>query len=176
MTDGNHSSESPVLAVYDAHTRAEQAIKTLRRAGFDIKKLSIVGKGYRSEEHPLGFFTAGDRIKVWGGTGAFWGSLWGMLAGAAFFWIPGIGALGVAGPFAHVLIGALEGAAVVGGVGALGGALASMGVPKDSIVKYEREVKADKYLLIVHGTPDEQRRARDILRNAADSPATGAAA
>jgi hypothetical protein len=176
MTQSTQNSDTPVLGVYNAHGRAEQAVKTLRRAGFDIRKLSIVGKGYHSEEYPLGFFTAGDRIKVWGGTGAFWGSLWGMLAGAAFFWLPGIGALGVAGPFVHILVSALEGAAVVGGVGALGGALASMGIPKDSILKYERQIKADNYLLIVHGTADEQRRAREILRTAEDSEVPGAAA
>jgi hypothetical protein len=41
---------------------AEAAIRTLGRSGVDMKKLSLVGKGYHSEEQPMGFYTAGDRI------------------------------------------------------------------------------------------------------------------
>ncbi len=104
-----------VIATYDSHDQAEDAIRELDRSGFEMKQLSIVGKGYRSEENPVGFYTLGDRMKTWGGVGAFWGALWGMLFGPAFFWVPGIGLLGVAGPFIQVLLSALEGAAVVGG-------------------------------------------------------------
>ncbi len=161
------SKESAAIAVYDTHVQAEQAVRELEKSGFDMKRLSIVGKGYHSEEHPVGFYTVGDRIKSWGGIGAFWGSLWGLLLGAAFFWIPGFGPVAVAGPFAHLLVSALEGAALVGGVGALGAALAGLGVPKDSIVKYETQLKADKYLLIAHGTAEEVARARDIIQTTA---------
>ena len=63
------------LFVFDTHTAAEEAIRTLGKSGFDMKKLSLVGKGYHSEEKPMGFYTAGDRIKSWGGTGAFWGGI-----------------------------------------------------------------------------------------------------
>ena len=61
------------------------------------------------------------------------------------------------------IIGALEGAVVVGGLSALGAGLFSMGIPKDSIVKYETAVKADKFLLVVHGTADEAAKAKEIL-------------
>ena len=72
--------------VYDTHVEAEEAIRSLAKSGFDLKKLSLVGKGYHSEEHPVGFYTAGDRVKSWGGVGAFWGGIWGlMFAPAVFF-------------------------------------------------------------------------------------------
>ena len=128
-----------------------------------MKKLSIIGKGVHSEEHPVGFYTTGDRVKTWGSFGIFWGGLWGLLVGAAFFWIPGIGPIAAAGPIVHALAGALEGATVVGGLSALGAALAGMGIPKDSILKYEREMKADKYLLIAHGDTDAVQNAREII-------------
>jgi hypothetical protein len=128
-----------------------------------MKKLSIIGKGYHSEEHPVGFYTTGDRIKSWGGFGALWGGLWGFLIGAAFFWIPGIGPIAAAGPIVHALVGTLEGAAIVGGLSAVGAALASLGVPKNSVVKYEQQLKADKYLVIAHGNADEVRQAHAIL-------------
>jgi hypothetical protein len=152
-----------VIATYDTHQQAETAIRELNRSGFAMKHLSIVGKGYHSEEHPVGFYTLGDRMKSWGGIGVFWGALWGMLLGAALFWVPGIGPLGVAGPFVHILAGAAEGAAVVGGVSVLGAALVSIGVPKDSVIKYERSLRADKYLLIANGGAEEVEQAQQII-------------
>ena len=152
-----------VIATYDSHDQAEDAIRELDRSGFEMKQLSIVGKGYRSEENPVGFYTLGDRMKTWGGVGAFWGALWGMLFGPAFFWVPGIGLLGVAGPFIQILLSALEGAAVVGGISVLGAALANIGVPRDAILKYERSVRADRYLLIAHGSQEQVQRARAII-------------
>ena len=135
------ATENAIIAVYDTHTQAEDTIKELERSGFDMKKLSILGKGYHSEEHPDGFYTTGDRMKTWGGVGAFWGGLWGLLFGAAFFWIPGIGPIAAAGPIVQLLVSALEGAAIVGGLSALGAALAGLGVPTKSVVKYESELR-----------------------------------
>ena len=87
-----------VVAIYGTHTQAEEAVKELQRSGCDMKKLSIVGKDYHSDENVVGYYNAGDRMKYWGKQGAFWGGLWGMLFGAAFFVIPGLGPGLVAGP------------------------------------------------------------------------------
>ena len=157
------SKANAVVAVFDTHQRAEDAIKNLQRSGFDMKNLSIVAKGYSTEEQPVGFYTTGDRVTFWGGTGALWGSLWGLLFGAALFWVPGIGPLVVGGQLVAILVGALEGAVVVGGLSAVGAALYSLGIPKDSIIKYESALKADKYLVIAHGEASEVEKARTIM-------------
>ena len=128
-----------------------------------MKKLSIVGRDYHTDEHVIGYYNAGDRMKYWGKMGAFWGGLWGMLFGSAFFLIPGIGPLIVAGPLVAWIVGALEGAVVVGGLSAVGAGLYSLGIPKDSILRYERALKTDKFVLIAHGAVDEITRAKDIL-------------
>ena len=86
-----------------------------------------------------------------------------MLFGA-FFIIPGLGPILVAGPLVAWIVGALEGAVVVGGLSALGAGLYSIGIPKDSVVKYEAALKSDKFLLLAHGTADEVAKARDILQ------------
>ncbi len=163
MHEDFKASVNAVIGVYSTHSEAERAVKELQRSGFDMKQLSILGKGYHTEERPYGFYTTGDRMKTWGGLGAFWGSLWGLLFGAAFFWLPGIGPVAAAGPIIHLLVGALEGAVVVGGVSALGAALVGLGVPRDSVIKYETELKADKYLVIAHGTADQVTKARTIM-------------
>ncbi len=156
-------SGNSVVAIYGTHTEAEDAVKELQRGGFDMKKLSIVGKDYHTEEHVVGYYSGGDRMKYWGKLGAFWGGLWGLLLGAAFFWVPGVGPLVVGGPLVSWILGALEGAAIVGGLSALGAGLYSIGIPKDSVLKYEHAVKNDKYLLIAHGMADEVQRAKRIL-------------
>ncbi len=155
--------EHNCIGLFTHHTDAEQAIKELEKSDFEMKNLSIVGKGYHSDEHPIGYYNTGDRVKFWGKWGALWGGLWGVLFGSAFFWIPGLGPLAVAGPLVATIVGGAEGAVAVGGLNALGAALYSIGIPKDSIIKYEQSLKADKFLLIAHGTQEEVERARDIL-------------
>ena len=157
------SNPDSAFFVFDTHAAAEDAIRTLGQSGFDMKKLSLVGKGYHSEEKPMGFYTAGDRIKAWGGTGAFWGGIWGLLLAPAVFVLPGLGVVGMAGPIVATLVGALEGAVVVGGLSALGAALTQVGVPKDQVIKYEAALKVDKYLLVVHGSAEDQEKARSVL-------------
>jgi hypothetical protein len=155
--------KNSAVAVFDTHVAAEQAIQELQRSGFDMKKLSIIGKDYHSEEHVIGYYNTGDRMRFWGKLGAFWGGLFGLLFGSAFFFIPGIGPLIVAGPMVAWIVGALEEAVLVGALSALGAGLYSIGIPKDSIVKYETALKAGKFLLLAHGTPEEATRAKKIL-------------
>src|SRR5271165_2607984 len=152
-----------VVAIYRTHTEADQAVKELQRGGVDMHKLSIVGKGYHTDEQAVGYYNTGDRMKYWGRVGACWGGFWGLLFGSAFFVIPGIGPILAAGPVVAWIVGALEGAVLVGGVSAIGAGLFSMGIPKDSIVEYELALKTDKFLLLVHGTPSEVEKARGII-------------
>ena len=160
------AEHNAVVGIFDSHLKAEASIKELQRSGFDMKKLSIVGKDYHPEEHVVGYYNIGDRMKVWGKLGAFWGGFWGLLFGSALFFIPGIGPLVVFGPLVSWIIGALEGAVVVGGLGALAAALYSIGIPKDSVMKYETAIKSDKFLVIAHGTADEVAKAKSILETA----------
>jgi len=156
-------TENTPLYVFNTHVEAEHAIQSLNRSGFDVKKLSLVGKGYHSEEHPVGFYTNGDRIKSWGGIGAFWRGIWGLLLAPAIFFLPGLGLIAMAGPVVAALVGALEGAVVVGSLSALGAALTQIGVPEDMVIKYESALKVDKYVLMVHGSEEDSARVRSIL-------------
>src|SRR6202451_4450856 len=149
------SEQNAVVAIYASHVEAEEALEELQRGGIDMRTLSIVGKDTHTDEHAVGYYNAGDRMKYWGKNGAFWGGFWGLLFGSAFFVIPGVGPLLVAGPLVAWIVGALEGAAVGGGAGALCAGLYSIGIPKDSVIQYETAIKTDKYLLLVHGTASE---------------------
>ncbi|MFZ6693897.1 DUF1269 domain-containing protein [Undibacterium sp. SXout20W] len=156
-------NEHSAIYVFNSHSDAEEAIKSLGKSGFDVKKLSLIGKGYHSEEHPIGFYSTGDRIKSWGGIGAFWGGIWGLLVAPAVFVLPGVGLVAMAGPIVAMLVAALEGAVLVGGISAIGGALSMIGVSKDDVIKYDTAVKADKFVLVVHGNAEEIIRAKNEL-------------
>jgi hypothetical protein len=152
-----------VIAVFADHQGAEAAGKKLASAGIEMKHLSVVGKGYHTDEKVVGFYNVGDRIKFWGKRGAFWGGLWGWLFGGVFMMIPVVGHVVVLGYLATMVVSAIEGAIVVGGLSALGAALYSSGIPKDSVVAYESAVKADGFLVMAHGPAEEVERAKAIL-------------
>jgi len=151
------------LAVFSTHEAAEGAVKELAAAGFEMKNLSLVGKGYHTDEKVVGFYNIGDRIKFWGTRGAYWGGLWGLFFGGLFMTIPIVGHVVVLGYLGAMVISAIESAVMVGGLSALGAALYGLGVPKDSVIEYETAVKADSFLVMAHGAADEMARAKSIL-------------
>lgn len=151
------------VAIYDSHTQAEDAVHALARAGFNMKTISIIGKDYHTEEQVVGYFNAGDRARFFGRFGAFWGGLAGMLFGSALMFVPVVGHIVVLGPIGATIAGGLQGAVLGGGVSALVGALSSIGVPKDSVLRYATALKASKFLVIVHAGGTDVSRARDLL-------------
>jgi hypothetical protein len=167
MSHGNS-----VVSIFANQDQAEAAIKVLEAGGIELTRMSLVGRGAHSEQHVVGYYTAGDRMMAWGGNGAFWGGMWGMLFGSAFFLVPGIGPLVFAGPIVAWIVGALEGAVIVGGLSALGAALFSIGIPNDSILQYETAIKEEKLLLVVDGNPGEVRKAEKLLNGTAATKTT----
>jgi uncharacterized membrane protein len=137
-----------VIAVYKTHVAAEEAVKELQISGFEMKMLSIIGQNIHTDEHVVGYYNLDDRMKAWGKTGAFWGGLWGILFGSAIFMVPGMGPLLVAGPLVGWIVGA---------------ALYNLGIPKDSIVRYEKAVKTGSFLLIARGAMFDTTLAKQIL-------------
>jgi len=159
------TKNSSVLAIYNTHIEADLAIRELQKSGFDMKKLSIVGKDYHTDEAVVGYYNTGDRMMYWGKLGAFWGGFWGLLFGSAVFMIPGMGPILAGGPVVAWIVGALEEAALVGGLTAFGAGIYSIGVPKDSVLKYETAIKTGKYVLIVHGSAAEIKDAEEIINS-----------
>ncbi len=152
-----------VIAVFADHQGAQAAVKKLAAEGIEIKHLSVVGKGYHTDEKVTGFYNTGDRVKFWGKNGAFWGGLWGWFVGGVFITAPVVGPVVVVGFLAAAVVSAIEGAVVVGGLSALSAALYSIGIPKNSIVAYETDLKADRFLVLAKGPTEELARAKTLL-------------
>jgi hypothetical protein len=152
-----------IVAVFPDHDGAEAAIRKLAAGGLDMKHFSIVGKGYHTQEKVIGFYNTGDRVKFWGQNGAFWGGLWGLFFGGILMTVPAVGQVMVLGHLAAMVFASIEGAVVVGGLSALGAAMFSLGIPKDSVIEYEQALKADGFLIVAHGPVEEMARAKTIL-------------
>jgi hypothetical protein len=152
-----------VIAVFSDHAAADAAVKRLAEADFAVRQLSIVGKGYHTEEKVTGFYNAGDRIRFWGSRGVVWGGLWGLFLGGMFVTIPAVGGIVVLGYIAAAALLAIENAIVVGGLSAIGAALFSIGIPRNSVLRYEAAVKADEFLVMAHGSAVEAQRAQTVL-------------
>ena len=60
-------------------------------------------------------------------------------------------------------VAAVEGAILFGGLSALGAALLSVGIPKDSVIAYEQDVKTDGFLVVAHGSAHEMAKCKAIL-------------
>lgn len=159
------TGRNTIIAVYIQHHEADIAVKALAKAGLDVNNISVVGKGYHTEEKVTGIYSMGDRIKLWGARGAMWGGLWGLLLGGLFMVVPVYGHMVVLGYIASAVVAGIEGAVLVGGLGAIGAALASIGIPDDKLVVYESALKADSFLVMVHGNAAEIELARSVLND-----------
>lgn len=159
-----NQSNTSVVAIYSAHDAAESAVKKLTAAKINMKSISVIGRGFHSEEKVVGFYNMGDRVHFWGMYGAFWGGLWGLLAGGIYLTMPVIGSAVIVGQFAGMILSTLEGAVVVGSLSAIGASLYSIGIPEDTIINYDQALKTDGFMILVQDTKEEVERARTILK------------
>ena len=143
-----------VVAVYASEADLTEAVKRLERAHYDMSRISVLGRGISEERHVVGFETQGTRTARW----AKWGGLWGWLFGALMF-VPGVGSVAIGGYLLFMLATAGIGAAG----GALGGALSAIGIPADGVPVYEADLRADRFLVVAHGTPGDVLAAHQLL-------------
>ncbi|HJZ91235.1 MAG TPA: general stress protein [Gemmataceae bacterium] len=163
MSATRAEGRTTVIAVYPDHASAEEAVRRLQKEGIPMQNLSIIGKDFQAVERPLGFVTTGTVAKDGAKVGAWTGGLFGLLIGAAFLILPGVGPVVIAGPLAAALLGGFEGALAGAAFGGLTGALVGLGVSKDKAIRYESQVKAGKFLVTLHGDGSEIERARFLF-------------
>jgi hypothetical protein len=142
---------------------AEAVVARLQSARFDMRKVSVVGKEDLDSQQVFGYYRDGGRTKYWGRSEKFWGPLWEALDGWAFFSVPGIGPVVVAGPLAGWMVATLSNALNFGGLTALGTGLYSIGIPQDTVLDCEGALREGRYLVLAHGSASEIRAAKEIL-------------
>ena len=140
-------------------------ISDLKSAGFSGNDISVLmaDKGGTRDFAHENSTKAPEGAAAGVGTGALVGGALGWLAGIGALAIPGLGPLIAAGP----IMAALSGAAIVGTVGGLTGALIGMGIPEYEAKQYEGKVKTGSSLISVHSEDSaETTRAKDIFQRA----------
>ena len=152
-----------VVAIFETHDSAETGVRSLSAAGFAMKDLGIVGKGFHSEAKVVGFYNVSQRVDCWARRGAFWGGLGGILLAGLTTSIPAAGGVLTPDYMTSAVAAIALSAFVAGGLGALGAALYSVGIPEDSVIAYKTELKADRFLLTVRGDARDLARAEDVL-------------
>lgn len=149
------SETNCVAVVYETRSDAEAAVRDLRRAAFDLTKLSVLGKESPTEGQTVELEGSGD----WAARPL--DSLQESLGDVALLPMPGIGSILVAGALKSK-VAELDDSG--GGSSALESVLSSAGLPNGCVPHYESELKADRFLIVARGTADEVMQARAIMR------------
>jgi hypothetical protein len=156
-------NENAVVAVYGSPTEIAAAVRGLRSAGFDTAKLSTVAMDKRQEWRVVGYYLNGNHPRYWGEPGKSYDEIWAVLNGWAFFYIPGIGPVLVAGPLAGWIVTALNNAPFLANMSAIGMGIYNLGISRDYVTRYEDALRAGKQLLLVHGSVREVTWAKEII-------------
>jgi hypothetical protein len=143
-------------AVFDNPDKAYRVVEGMNQHDFPMDQVSILYKAGGQGDDFLGiaYTNEKERFKVWGTGGALWGSLLGLLAGAAgMLLLPGIGPVVIAGPLLEAIVGAAVGAGLMttgAAVTHLTIALRRLGFPEDKLETLHQAVMAGKTVLLMH--------------------------
>ncbi|MGC2456431.1 MAG: hypothetical protein WA435_00345 [Gallionellaceae bacterium] len=151
-----------LVAVYPDEEKAKGVVKRLIDNNCQMDLISVLGRIHAVGDDTLGIYNlnVGERMKAWGKQGVFWGGVWGMLAGAAgFFIIPGFGAVAAAGYIVEAIVGgAVVGAGAMAGAAALSQlavAFHRSGIPEQTILALHKAIEEGKYVLMLRGAASE---------------------
>jgi hypothetical protein len=131
--------KSFIGAVFANRDNAQTVVEEMIAHDFPMDQVSILHKagGQGDDFIGIAYTDEKERFKVWGAAGAFWGSLCGLLAGAAgMLLLPGIGPVLIAGPLLEAIVGAAVGAGLMttgAAVTHLTIALRRLGIPDDKL-------------------------------------------
>ena len=149
------------VAIYMTHGQADEAFSRLQADGGDMDLLSFVGRDYWKDM--VGSRNAGERFLYRGNMGPFWERLWSSLRGWGVFWFFENGPVLVAGPLVRTIIATQEEGNGNHSASRFEAALSGIGVPKESLLQYEKALMNNQILVFIQGTLDEITHAQGIL-------------
>ena len=143
------------VANYQTQQQVEDAIKKLKKSGYDITKLSVIGTECHTEQSVLGNFNIYDKMEKWSTLVFFSVGLCGLLFGLLFIFNFAASFPYFKIPIIYACIAILLGATLP---------LIGMGFSKDKTIKYKTEVKARKFALFAQETNATIEMIRTILQ------------
>jgi hypothetical protein len=152
-----------IIAVFENQELLVDSLAEAQRTGFDMRKISVVGKDNSEEETQGGLFSFMNRSQYWESRTNFWNRICARLLGSALIVIPGIGPVVVAGPFTETFIIAIESTLVASGKNAVGLALSHLGIDRQTSLEYEAAVQSGRFLLIIDRVGNEETKAWEFV-------------
>jgi hypothetical protein len=157
--------QETAIARFRDHAAVEGAVRSLERSGVPTDRISVLGRDFQSPERVQGFVVhpqEPERRAVAGEVrrGALWGGLFELLVGVGFFVVPGFGSLVALGPFSQLLIRALGEVSL----GALSGALSSLGLSREEAHRLHSVLRAGEFLCVVNADKAQVDAAAKVLQ------------
>jgi len=153
-----------IVGIYSTHEKAIEAVEELKRAGFPVQQVSLIGKAVIIDD--LMHVKHNRRIKnVPAITGAILGPVLGILTGIKLFAIPGFGFLFGIG----AVLGALAGFSIGIACGGVLSLIAILVIKSRSVLKYHEHIEEKGFQVVAHGNRDEINKAKKILDSQKDS-------
>ena len=149
------------VAIYANHDQADEAFSRLQAEGSNMDILSFVGRDYWKDM--VGSRNAGERFLYRGNQGPFWERLWSILRGWGVFWFFENGPVLVAGPLVRTIVATQEEGNGNGHKRGFEAGLFGIGIPKESLVQYEKALMNNQILVFIQGTLREINHAQDVL-------------
>lgn len=154
-----------LISVFRDRMGVEAAYTALEAAGFDLKQMAILGKGYKTADE-FGFIDPSQQARRQIKMMAFWTVPFGFMAGVGFSLATGLQTFTEwVGPLGNHVVGGLLGA-IGGAMGSItvGGSLGLTGGNGD-VLAYRNRLERDQYLLVVKNlNPTETRQANDLIQ------------
>jgi biotin operon repressor len=147
-----------IAGVYASHEKAIEAVQELKRAGYPVEQVSLIGKAVIIDD--LMHVRHNRWIKNTPAIiGAILGPILGILTGVKLFAIPGLRFLFGTGAGLGALAGFSLGIAG-GGVISL---IATLIIKRRDVLKYHEHLEEKGFQVIAHGTNEEGNKAKEIL-------------
>lgn len=143
------------VANYKTLQQAEDAIIKLKKSGYDITKLSVMGTDCYTEQSVLGYFNIYDKMEKWSTLGLLAIGLCGLLFGLFFLFN-----FNVSLPYFKIPI--IYACAAILLVASL--PLIVMGFSKQKSIMYKTEVKARKFMLVAQESNAKIEVIQNILQ------------
>ena len=147
------------VAGYTFPKLAEEAVRVLQELDTDVSKVSIAALHEPSPTDKM----PDEEARYRGQQGRAWGGPWALLHDSALFNVEGLGLVRLAGPIMFWMEAVLNRAVAYQGVTALGAGLVCIGVPIETVMKYEQALRAHQLLLIVHGETMNVVAAKNVM-------------
>lgn len=152
------------LTVFRSRADAESAIRQLARDGYDLSKVSMVGRDADGGAHAAGSANNGAQASSSTEAAPSWGGIRGMLVGSGFVLVPGIGPLVVAGPLLTWIVRSMGTSPEPDKQGAMGDGLHHLGIPEKSVLRCEEALRIGKVVVIAEGSAMMMILAREVFR------------